>query len=60
MKYAFKAGAEVIVPPGDFVNFSYAVENIGKVLEAPLSGEEMRLLEREYPKVKDEPFFESA
>lgn len=58
LKYTFQIGADMIVPPGDFRNFSFCVDHIVEILESPLSKEEKTLLEREFLAVKDYPFFE--
>jgi diketogulonate reductase-like aldo/keto reductase len=57
MKYTLSIGADTLVPPGDFVNFSFVVENIEECLEHPLTEEELALLKDSYEKVKDYPFF---
>ncbi len=51
-------GADVIIPPGDFRNFSFCVDHIGEILEAPLSRREKTLLDNEFLAVKDYPFFD--
>ena len=58
IKYAFQMGPDVIVPPGNFKSFSFAVENIEEILSNPLSSDEKDLLEKEFAKVKDYPFFD--
>jgi aryl-alcohol dehydrogenase-like predicted oxidoreductase len=58
IKYAFQMGPDVIVPPGNFKSFSFAVENIEEILSSPLSQEERRLLDKEFALVKDYPFFD--
>lgn len=58
IKYVFAIGVDAIVPPGDFVNFSYAVENIEKCLSEPLMEEDLALLQRELVAVGDNWFFD--
>jgi predicted aldo/keto reductase-like oxidoreductase len=57
MKYTLSLGADTLIPPGDFVNFSFVVENIEKCLEHPLTEADVTLLNESYKKVKDYPFF---
>jgi hypothetical protein len=57
MKYALSRGADTLIPPGDFVNFSFAAENIETCLSHPLNGDDALLLKETYDKVKDYPFF---
>lgn len=58
LKYTFNAGADIIVPPGDFRNFAFCVEHIEHILNNSLSKREKKLLDSEYLAVKDYPFFE--
>ena len=58
IKYAFQMGSDVIVPPGNFKSFSFAVENIEEILSNALSSDEKDLLEKEFDQVKDYPFFD--
>ena len=57
MKYALYLGADALVPPGDFVNFSFVVENIEECLKHPLTEDDLTLLKQSYEKVRDYPFF---
>jgi aryl-alcohol dehydrogenase-like predicted oxidoreductase len=57
MKYTLSLGVDAIVPPGDFVNFSFVVENIDECLKNPLTDEDLTFLKQNYEKVKDYPFF---
>ncbi len=57
LKYTFQMGSDVIIPPGDFKSFSFAVDYIGEILKNPLTGDEKALLDKEYAWVKDYPFF---
>jgi len=57
VKYTFKTGADIIVPPGDFKSFSFAVDNIREILGQPLNSNETALLKNEFELVKDYPFF---
>ncbi|MHB9056120.1 MAG: aldo/keto reductase, partial [Paludibacteraceae bacterium] len=60
LKYTFLIGADVIIPPGDFRNFSFCVDNIEEIINNPLSKEEQKLLDKEFLAVKDYPFFNPA
>jgi hypothetical protein len=57
LKYTFKAGADVIIPPGDFRNFAFCVDHIEEIINEPLTQKEMTLLDNEFLAVKDYPFF---
>ncbi len=57
LKFTIQAGADVIIPPGDFRNFSFCVDNIDEILNKPLSRKEKQLLDNEFLAVKDYPFF---
>lgn len=58
LKYTFKAGADVIIPPGDFRNFAFCVDHIEEIVENEITPFEKELLNKEYLTVKDYPFFE--
>ena len=58
LKFTFQAGADVIIPPGDFRNFSFCVDNIEEILDSPLTKKEKTLLDNEFLAVKDYPFFD--
>ena len=57
LKFSIQAGADVIVPPGDFRNFSFCVDHIDEILNKPLSRKEKQLLDNEFLSVKEYPFF---
>jgi Predicted oxidoreductases of the aldo/keto reductase family len=57
IKYTFQSGPDVIIPPGDFKSFSFAVDHIDEILNNPLTRNEKTLLEKEYNEVKEYPFF---
>lgn len=57
MKYALSLGVDTLIPPGNFEDFSFVVENIDECLRNPLSDDDMALLAQSYEKVKDYPFF---
>lgn len=57
LKYTFRAGADVIVPPGDFRNFAFCVDHIEEIVSNPLAAKEKKLLEQEFLAVKEYPFF---
>ena len=58
LKYTFKVGADVIIPPGDFRNFAFCVDHIEEVLNDLDSPSHNELLNNEYLSVKEYPFFE--
>lgn len=59
MKYALDMGADVLVPPGNYENFSFMVHEIDKILRTPLTKEDRELLKVRFEQVRDRPFFET-
>jgi hypothetical protein len=58
LKYSLQLGPDVLIPPGDFKSFFFAVDHIEEILARPsLSREETALLDREFDRVKAYPFF---
>ena len=57
IRYTFRLGADIILPPGNFKSFSFAVDHIEEILNQPVSSDETALLENEFSLVKDYPFF---
>ncbi|HTN68871.1 MAG TPA: aldo/keto reductase [Dysgonamonadaceae bacterium] len=58
LKYTFNAGADVIIPPGDFRNFAFCVDHIEEIVNNEFTPSEKDLLKNEYLAVKEHPFFE--
>ena len=59
MKYALEMGADVLVPPGNYENFSFMVHEIGEALRSPLTPQDRDLLKTRFEQVRDRPFFET-
>ena len=59
MKYALDMGADVLVPPGNYENFSFMVHEIDEALRSPLTPQDRDLLKTRFEQVKDRPFFET-
>ena len=57
MKYTLSLGVHALVPPGDFLNFSFVVDHIDECLQQPLNAADLQLLKDAYAKVKEYPFF---
>ncbi len=57
MRYTLAMGADVLVPPGNYENFSFMVDHIDQVLQTPLTGEDKTLLAERYAMVSEQPFF---
>ena len=57
MKYAFRLGADIMLPPGNFKSFSFVVDHIEEITAHSITGDEMALLENEFAMVKEYPFF---
>lgn len=59
IKYTLSLGSDTFIPPGNFADFSFVVENIEECINHPLSDDDITLLKESYEKVKDYPFFSS-
>lgn len=57
LKYTLSLGADALVPPGNFNDFKYTVENMEECLKKPLTEEDRAFLKQAYEKVKGYPFF---
>lgn len=60
MKYSLSLGPDTLIPPGNFEDFSFVVENIEECLKNPLSEDDLTLLKKSYEDVKDYPFFSTT
>ena len=56
MKHAIEMGSNVLVPPGNFENFSFMVEHADEALQ-PLTDAERQMLDAHFEKVVAYPFF---
>ncbi len=59
MKYALDMGADVLVPPGNYENFSFMVHEIDEALRSPFSPQDLGLLKARFEQFRDRPFFET-
>jgi Predicted oxidoreductases of the aldo/keto reductase family len=57
IKYTLSLGPDILIPPGDFYNFSFVVEHIDECLNQPLNDEDLEFLKARYEAVKEYPFF---
>lgn len=57
IKYTLSLGADAVVPPGDFKNFTYVVEHIDECIQNPLSEAECSLLKEELKAIDGRFFF---
>ena len=57
IKYTLSKGADAIVPPGNFEQFSYIAEHIDECANNPLSAEDMEILTNELDNVKGRHIF---
>jgi len=58
IKYAFSKGVDSIVPPGNFEQFSFAVEHIEECLNNPLSDSDRKFLEEELKLIEGRHIFD--
>jgi len=58
IKYAFSKGVDSIVPPGNFEQFSFAVDHIEECLTNPLTDNDRRLLEGELELIEGRHIFD--
>ncbi len=56
MKYAYGMGAQALVPPGNFENFSFAIEHADEIVK-PMTEAERKLLEDELIAIDGKYFF---
>jgi len=57
IKFAFAKGADAMVPPGNFEQFSYVAEHIDECLETPLGDGDMNILRNELAHVRGRQIF---
>ena len=57
MRYALSLGADALVPPGNFADFSFMVQHIDECLARPLDGGDQALLESRLPEARAHSFF---
>jgi aryl-alcohol dehydrogenase-like predicted oxidoreductase len=57
MKYSLAMGSDVLVPPGNWENFSFMVRHADECLTNPLSDVDIQLLQQHFQLVKGMPFF---
>ncbi|MBP5209584.1 MAG: aldo/keto reductase, partial [Clostridia bacterium] len=57
VRYAASLGVDVIIPPGNFEHFSFAVEHGREIFDTPLTDEDRALLAERLDRVRDRPFF---
>lgn len=57
MKYALSLGVDTLIPPGNFANFSFAVEHIEQCLTNPLNDADRAFLSEKLKSVRGKEFF---
>ena len=57
MKYALSLGVDTLIPPGNFANFSFAVEYIDACIANPLSDADRSLLTEKLNALRGKEFF---
>lgn len=57
MKYTLSLGADTLVPPGNFENFSFILKNIDECLKNPLNADDLEYLKSELVKIDGRFFF---
>ena len=57
IKYTLSLGPDILIPPGDFENFSFVVEHIRECLENPLTEADLAFLKENLARVQAHPFF---
>ena len=58
LKYTLSKGACTLIPPGNFTQFSFAVEHIEECLENPLTDNDRGLLEKELKLIEGRHIFD--
>ena len=57
MKYALSLGVDTLIPPGNFDNFSFAVEHIDTCVQDSLKDQDTQLLQEKLKLVRGKEFF---
>ena len=57
IKYTLSKGAHAIAPPGNFEQFSFAVEHIDECADSPLTEDDMKILDSELESVRGRHIF---
>ncbi len=57
LRFSLAMGSDVLIPPGNFKNFTFFVDHIDKLLSQSLTAEESALLDKECTTIRDYPFF---
>ena len=57
LKYTISLGVDILIPPGNFDHFRFAVQHVDEIAENPLSSEERLMLEQRLPDVIEYPFY---
>lgn len=57
MRYSLSLGVDTLIPPGNFLSFSFAVEHIDECLRQPYAEGDKTLLEEKLKSVKGMEFF---
>ena len=57
LKYTLSQGADALVPPGNFEQFSFAADHIDECVQSPLNSEELAFLKEETEKICGEFIF---
>ena len=57
MKYALSLGVDTLIPPGNFLSFSFAVNHIEECLAHPLTDADRKFLEEKLTHVRGKEFF---
>ena len=57
MRYTLSKGADALIPPGNFEQFSFMVEHIEECLAQPLGEDDRTLLSAALPEAKAHPIF---
>lgn len=58
MRYSLNAGADALVPPGNWECQSFMMENIAEAIDHPYSKEDEAVLKERFNEMKDYPFFD--
>lgn len=57
MRYSLSKGADTLVPPGNFEQFSFMLDHIGECLDRPLTQEDLQTLKNALPEAIAHPIF---
>lgn len=60
LKYAVSLGEDILVPPGNFEHFSFALEHLDEIFDKTITKQEEEQLQERLSEVRAYPFYDPA